>query len=177
MAHSPDATDLITALATNKMSSVELVSQTLARINVINPALNAIVGMRPTDDILTDAKAADANPRKGPLHGLPFAIKDLAEVKGVRSTYGSPIFADNIPNADSLMVQRIRAAGAIIIGKTNTPEFGLGSHSYNPVYGVTRNPYDTSLSAGGSSGGAAVALATGMLPLAVTSTTNWQQKS
>ncbi len=166
MAHSPDATDLITALATNKMSSVELVSQTLARINVINPTLNAIVGMRPADDILTDAKAADASPRKGPLHGLPFAVKDLAEVKGVRTTYGSPIFADNIPNADSLMVQRIRAAGAIIIGKTNTPEFGLGSHSYNPVYGVTRNPYDTSLSAGGSSGGAAVALATGMLPLA-----------
>ena len=161
-----DATDLIAALLDKSMSSVELVTQTLARIDAINPALNAIVGMRPADDILAEAKAADATPPKGPLHGMPFAIKDLTETKGIRTTYGSPIFADNIPDADSLMVQRIRAAGAIIIGKTNTPEFGLGSHSYNPVYGVTRNPYDTSVSAGGSSGGAAVALATGMLPLA-----------
>lgn len=161
-----DATDQIAALQDKSMSSVELVTQTLARIDAISPALNAIVGMRPVDDILTDAKAADATPPKGPLHGLPFAIKDLTETKGIRTTYGSPIFADNIPDADSLMVQRIRGAGAIIIGKTNTPEFGLGSHSYNPVYGVTRNPYDTSVSAGGSSGGAAVALATGMLPLA-----------
>jgi len=161
-----DATDLIAALRDKKMSSVELVTDTLARIDAINPALNAIIGMRPADDILAEAKAADDAPPKGPLHGLPFAIKDLTETKGIRTTYGSPIFADNIPDADSLMVQRIRNAGAIIIGKTNTPEFGLGSHSYNPVSGVTRNPYDTALSAGGSSGGAAVALATGMLPLA-----------
>ncbi len=161
-----DATDLIAALQDKKMSAVELATHTLARIDALNPAVNAIVGMRPADDILAEAKAADATPSKGPLHGLPFAIKDLTEAKGIRTTYGSPIFADNIPDADSLMVQRIRAAGAIIIGKTNTPEFGLGSHSYNPVYGVTRNPYDTRVSAGGSSGGAAVALATGMLPLA-----------
>ncbi|WP_456386135.1 amidase [Profundibacter sp.] len=161
-----DATDLIRALQAGEMSSHDLMTQTLARIDAVNPALNAIVGMRPVDDILTDAKAADATPPKGPLHGLPIAIKDLAEVKGIRSTFGSPIFADNIPTADCLMVQRIRAAGAIIIGKTNTPEFGLGSHSYNPVYGVTRNPYDRRVSAGGSSGGAAVALATGMLALA-----------
>lgn len=160
-----DATDLIRALQAGEMSSHELMTRTLARIEALNPAVNAIVGMRPVDDILTDAKAADATPSKGPLHGLPIAIKDLAEVKGIRSTFGSPIFADNIPAADCLMVQRIRDAGAIIIGKTNTPEFGLGSHSYNPVYGVTRNPYDTSVSAGGSSGGAAVALATGMLAL------------
>lgn len=161
-----DATDLIADLQAGKLSALELMQQTLARIDTLNPAVNAIVGMRPVDDILADAKAADAAANKGPLHGLPFAIKDLAEAKGVRSTFGSPIFADNIPTADSLMVARIRAAGAIIIGKTNTPEFGLGSHSYNPVYGVTRNPYDTAVSAGGSSGGAAVALATGMLALA-----------
>ena len=161
-----DATDTLAALRSNKISSVELMTQTLARIKAVNPAVNAIVGMRPEAEILADAKAADASAPKGPLHGLPMAIKDLAEVSGIRSTFGSPIFADNIPTTDCLMVQRIRAAGAIIIGKTNTPEFGLGSHSYNPVYGVTRNPYDTSVSAGGSSGGAAVALATGMLDLA-----------
>ena len=161
-----DATDLIADMQAGKLSALELMQQTIARIKTCNPAVNAIVGMRPVDDILADAKAADAAPVKGPLHGLPFAIKDLAEVKGVRSTFGSPIFADNIPTADSQMVARIRAAGAIIIGKTNTPEFGLGSHSFNPIYGVTRNPYDTSTSAGGSSGGAAVALATGMVPLA-----------
>ena len=161
-----DATDLIADLQAGELSALELMQQTLARIDSLNPAVNAIVGMRPIDDILADAKATDAAPNKGPLHGLPFAIKDLAEVKGVRSTFGSPIFADNIPTADSQMVARIRAAGAIIIGKTNTPEFGLGSHSFNPIYGVTRNPYDTSTSAGGSSGGAAVALATGMVPLA-----------
>ena len=97
-----DATDLIAALHDKKMSSVELVTQTLARIDAINPALNAIVGMRPVDDILTDAKAADATPPKGPLHGLPFAIKDLTETKGIRTTYGSPIFADNIPDADKI---------------------------------------------------------------------------
>lgn len=161
-----NATDLIADLHTKRISSHELVTDTLERIEVQNPALNAIVAMRPVDEILADAKSADVGPIKGPLHGLPIAIKDLAETKGMRTTFGSPLFADNIPDADCLMVQRIREAGAIIIGKTNTPEFGLGSHSYNPVYGITRNPYNTALSAGGSSGGAAVALATGMLPLA-----------
>jgi amidase len=102
----------------------------------------------------------------GPLHGFPHAVKDLQPVKGIRSTQGSPIFRDFIPAVDSLMVERLRNAGAIIIGKTNTPEFGLGSHTYNPVYGITRNAYDQSRSAGGSSGGAAVALALRMLPVA-----------
>ncbi len=102
----------------------------------------------------------------GPLHGFPHAVKDLQPVKGTRSTSGSPILKDFIPTADSLMVERLRKAGAIIIGKTNTPEFGLGSHTYNPIYGVTRNAYDQSRSAGGSSGGAAVALALRMLPVA-----------
>ncbi len=161
-----DATSLIADLRSSKLLAQDLMRETLANINTWNPAVNAIVGMRPVDDIMADAKAADETRPKGPLHGLPIAIKDLAETKGIRTTFGSPIWADNIPTVDCLMVQRIRDAGAIIIGKTNTPEYGLGSHSYNPVYGVTRNPYDTSVSAGGSSGGAAVALATGMLPLA-----------
>jgi len=102
----------------------------------------------------------------GPLHGLPHAVKDLAAVKGIRMTLGSPILKDFVPNADSIMVERLRKAGAIFIGKTNTPEFGLGSHTYNPVYGITRNAYDQSRSAGGSSGGAAVSLALRMLPVA-----------
>ena len=102
----------------------------------------------------------------GPLHGFPHAVKDLVPVKGMRMTMGSPILKDFVPPADSVMVGRLRKAGAIIIGKTNTPEFGLGSNTYNPVYGITRNAYDQSRSAGGSSGGAAVALALRMLPLA-----------
>jgi len=102
----------------------------------------------------------------GPLHGFPHAVKDMQPVKGIRSTSGSPILKEFVPTADSLMVKRLRNAGAIIIGKTNTPEFGLGSHTYNPIYGVTRNAYDQSRSAGGSSGGAAVALALRMLPVA-----------
>jgi amidase len=102
----------------------------------------------------------------GPLHGFPHAVKDMQPVKGIRSTSGSPILKDFIPSADSLMVERLRKAGAIIVGKTNTPEFGLGSHTYNPVYGATRNAYDQTRSAGGSSGGAAVALALRMLPVA-----------
>src|SRR5262249_48566405 len=102
----------------------------------------------------------------GPLHGLPHAVKDLAPVKGMRMTMGSPILKDFIAPTDSVMVERLRNAGVIFIGKTNTPEFGLGSNTYNPVYGITRNAYDQSRSAGGSSGGAAVALALRMLPLA-----------
>ena len=102
----------------------------------------------------------------GPLHGFPHAVKDLQPVKGIRSTSGSPILKDFVPTADSLVVDRMRKAGAIFIGKTNTPEFGLGSHTYNPVYGATQNAYDQTKSAGGSSGGAAVSLALRMLPVA-----------
>ena len=102
----------------------------------------------------------------GPLHGFPHAVKDLQAVKGIRTTSGSPILKDFVPSADSLMVARLRNAGVIFIGKTNTPEFGLGSHTYNPVYGATRNAYNVTRSAGGSSGGAAVALALRMVPLA-----------
>ena len=102
----------------------------------------------------------------GPLHGLPIAVKDLEDTAGMRTTYGSPVFRDHVPEADSLLVTRLRNAGAIVIGKTNTPEFGAGSQTFNEVFGATRNPYDQSLTPGGSSGGAAAAVASGMLPFA-----------
>ena len=102
----------------------------------------------------------------GPLHGLPIAVKDLEDTAGMRTTYGSPLFRDHVPAADTLLVTRLRSAGAIIIGKTNTPEFGAGSQTFNAVFGATRNPYDRSRTPGGSSGGAAAAVASGMLPLA-----------
>src|SRR5439155_2531932 len=102
----------------------------------------------------------------GPLHGLPIAHKDLQPTKGVRTTFGSPVFRDFVPAEDSLLVERLRKAGAIVVGKTNTPEFGAGSQTFNPVFGSTRNPYDVTKTGGGSTGGGAVALATGMLPIA-----------
>ena len=139
---------------------------TLARIGEVNGTVNAIVGLRDPDDLLAEASALDDTPARGPLHGLPIAVKDLVNVRGIRSTHGSPIFADLIPDTDDLLAQRLRAAGAILIGKTNVPEFGLGSQTFNPVYGTTLNPYDTTRTCGGSSGGAAVALATGMVALA-----------
>ncbi|HUN49762.1 MAG TPA: amidase, partial [Candidatus Sulfotelmatobacter sp.] len=122
------------------------------------------------DELLAEADAADAAVARGdslgPLHGLPHAIKDLALTKGLRTTYGSPLFADFIPTVDTVSVERIRRAGVVLIGKTNTPEMGLGSHTYNPVFGITRNAYDPAKSAGGSSGGAAAALALRLLPVA-----------
>ncbi len=152
----------LTALRTGDISARDLMSATLDRIEARNPAVNAIVALQDRDTLLAAADAA----KDGPLKGLPIAVKDLAETKGITTTYGSPIFAHNVPAADNPMVANLRAAGAIIIGKTNTPEWGLGSHSYNSVYGVTLNPYDLSKSAGGSSGGAGVALATRMTALA-----------
>lgn len=156
------ATAQIKALREGALSARELMSATLDRIEKRNPAVNAIVALQDRDLLL---QAADNAP-DGPLKGLPIAVKDLAETKGITTTYGSPIFANHVPAADNPMVAKMRAAGAVVIGKTNTPEWGLGSHSYNPVYGVTRNSYDTTKSAGGSSGGAAVALATRMTALA-----------
>jgi amidase len=142
----------------------------LDHIERINPHVNAIVALRDRAALLAEAREKDAQLARGeatgPLHGLPFAVKDLIPVKGMRTTSGSLILKDFVPAADSVMVERLRKAGVIIIGKTNTPEFGLGSHTYNEVYGATRNAYDQSRSAGGSSGGAAVALALRMLPLA-----------
>lgn len=152
------------------ISSVEACEAFLGQIDRANPAHNAIVTLRSREDVLAEAKASDearaAGAQGGPLAGLPVAFKDLQPTRGLRTTFGSPLFAENVPDTDSLTVERVKAAGAIVIGKTNTPEFGLGSHTYNTVFGRTRNAFNPSLSAGGSSGGAAVAVALGMLPVA-----------
>lgn len=165
-----DATSLSAAIQAGELSCVAVMTAFLHRIDERNPAINAIVSLRPRNELLREAADADAalaaKQRKGWLHGIPFAVKDLVETAGLRSTHGSPIFADHVPEQDDLLAARLRAEGAIFIGKTNTPEWGLGSHSYNPVHGVTRNPYDLSRSAGGSSGGAAAALAARLVPLA-----------
>lgn len=160
------ASDLLNAMSDGRLSAVELMQMTLDRIDAVNGALNAVVALRDRDALMAEARALDAGPKVGPLHGLPIAVKDLVNVAGIVTSQGSPIFQDNVPQQDDLLAQRMRAAGAILIGKTNTPEFGLGSHTFNPVYGTTCNPYNPKRTCGGSSGGAAVALATGMVALA-----------
>lgn len=160
------APDLAAALRNKQISARDLMQAVLDRIDATNPAINAIVTLRPRDTLIAEAEAMDAAPHPGPLAGLPIAVKDLVATKGMRTTYGSPVFSDHVPAADDLVAARLRAAGAILIGKTNTPEWGHGSHSFNPIFGATRNPYDTTRTAGGSSGGAAAALAARMLPLA-----------
>lgn len=154
------------ALEKGDLSATELMEATLARIEAVNPTVNAIVSLADGDRLMAKARDADNAPRSGWLHGMPIAIKDLANAAGFPTSRGSPLFAEQVVEADDVIVARLRAAGAIIIGKTNTPEFGLGSHTFNPVHGATRNPYDLTRSAGGSSGGAAVALATGMVSVA-----------
>lgn len=170
MTDRPSARDILAALNSGTLSAETVMQRTLNRIAMINPALNAIVALRPAHELMEEARAADAMRAAGlplgALHGLPIAVKDLAEVAGIACTQGSPLMKDYVPQRDELVVARMRAAGAILIGKTNTPEFGLGSHTFNPVYGATRNPYDPARSAGGSSGGAAVALAADMVALA-----------
>ncbi|WP_297339481.1 amidase [Pseudophaeobacter sp.] len=160
------ALELVTQLRSGALSAVQVMQETLDRIDAVNPQLNTIVALRDRDVLMAEAAAADQAKSRGALHGLPMAIKDLANVKGIASTQGSPMFRDFVPQQDELFVARLRAAGAIFIGKTNTPEFGLGSHTFNPVYGATRNPFDTGRSCGGSSGGAAVALSAGLVALA-----------
>ncbi|EEE37230.1 amidase [Rhodobacteraceae bacterium KLH11] len=160
------AVDLLDDLSSRRISAAELMGATLDRIGAVNGSVNAIVALRDEATLMAEARAADTAAPRGHLHGLPIAVKDLVNVAGITSTQGSLIFKDHVPRSDDLIAARLRAAGAILIGKTNTPEFGLGSHTFNPVYGATRNPYDPSRSCGGSSGGAAVALATGMLALA-----------
>jgi amidase len=157
-----DALDLSAALATRQISAVEVMQATLARIAVWNGSVNAIVSMRDADALLAAAAAADAGPAQGWLHGIPVAIKETGNAKGFATSKGSPVLAGQMAERDDIAVSRLRAAGAIFIGKTNVPEFGLGSHSVNPVFGATCNPYDLTRSAGGSSGGAGVSLATGM---------------
>ncbi|WP_419841981.1 amidase [Candidatus Poriferisodalis sp.] len=162
------ATQMAAMLANGAISARELLAAHLARIEQVNPALNAIVTLTPELAAARATAADEAHARGeslGLLHGLPVAHKDLAMTAGVRTTMGSPLFADFVPDADALVVERQRAAGAVMVGKTNTPEFGAGSHTFNPVFGITRNPYDRSKTCGGSSGGAATALAARMLPL------------
>ncbi|MGP3916011.1 amidase [Nonomuraea sp. 10N515B] len=163
--HYLSATELAHLIRTRHVSAVEVVQACLDRIEEVNPRVNAIVTLV-AEQALAAAERADAREPEGPLHGLPVAHKDLVDTAGIRTTYGSPLFAGNVPGQDDLIVRRLRAAGAITVGKTNTPEFGTGSHTVNEVFGATRNPYDLAKSAGGSSGGAAAALATGMVPLA-----------
>jgi amidase len=150
------------------LSPVELLESCLARVEAVNGAVNAVVALD-AERARAAAREAEAAVMRGgefgPLHGLPVGIKDLEEVAGLRTTYGSPIFRDFVPEADCGMVARIRAAGGIVLGKTNTPEFGAGANTRNAVYGATGNPFDPTRSAAGSSGGSGVALATGMAPL------------
>ncbi len=165
-----DAALLSQAIHTRRVSCVEVMSAYLDHIDRINPKVNAIVALQDRAELLAQASERDAQLARGEsmgvLHGFPHAVKDLQAVKGIRMTLGSPILKNFVPAADGLMVGRLRRAGAIFIGKTNTPEFGLGSHTYNAVYGSTRNAYDPTRSAGGSSGGAAVSLALRMQPVA-----------
>ncbi|SRR5579883_1628393 len=165
-----DAIDLARAIRSRRISCAELMATSLDRIEALNPRFNAIVALQERAPLLARARAADEAIARGealgPLHGFPIAVKDLASVQGLPTTMGAPLLKGFVPTSDSIFVERLRRAGAIFIGKTNTPEFGLGSQTYNQVYGATRNAYDPQRTSGGSSGGAAVALALRMLPLA-----------
>ena len=165
-----DASALGAAIKTRIVSCEEVIKAYLSHIGRLNPKVNAIINLRPEEALISEARTRDRELahglRRGPLHGLPQAIKDLEPQRDMKMTMGSPLLRDFVPPEDSVMVERMRASGAVFIGRTNTPEFGLGSHTYNPVHGRTRNAYDPSRSAGGSSGGAAVALALRMLPVA-----------
>jgi amidase len=160
------ARDLARQIREGKLSAREVMIAHIEQIERINPTINAIVSMLNPEQAIERANEADRNPGDGPLHGLPIAIKDLEDAVGFPNTQGSPIFADRYPEEDAVIVKRLKASGAILIGKTNVPEFGLGSHTYNNVFGPTRNPWNLERTAGGSSGGGAAALATRMLPIA-----------
>jgi amidase len=163
------AVDLAARLARKQVSAREVMSAHLAQIERLNPKLNAIVTLVAEQAMASAAKADEAIVRRdriGVLHGLPVAHKDLVDTAGIRTTFGSPFYRDNVPTRDALLVTRIRGAGAITVGKTNTPEFGAGSQTFNTVFGATRNPYDVTKTCGGSSGGAATAVAARMLPIA-----------
>src|SRR5580765_5848230 len=164
------AVDLVEAMRKKKVSAREVMQAHLKQIGRVNGKLNALVSLVPEEELMAQAAAADETLAKGkwlgPLHGLPIGVKDLHETKGLRTTYGSPLRNDYVPDFDCRVVQRERSAGGIVIGKTNVPEFGLGSQTFNTLFGATRNPYDLTKTCGGSSGGAAAALATGMQPIA-----------
>jgi amidase len=163
------AVELASLIATRAVSPVEVLEAHLATIARVNPRLNAIVTLV-ADAARALAKQAEAavmrGDKLGSLHGLPVVIKDITSTAGIRTTYGSTLFRDNVPTEDAEVVRRLKAAGAIVLGKTNTPEFGAGANTFNDVFGVTRNPWNPALSPAGSSGGSAVAVATGMAPLA-----------
>src|ERR1700730_8429468 len=163
------AVELASLIATKAVSPVEVLDAHLATIARVNPKLNAIVTLV-ADAAREQAKHAEAAVLRGDtlsaLHGLPGVIKDITPTAGIRTTYGSPLFRDNVPTEDAEVVRRLKAAGAIVLGKTNTPEFAAGANTFNEVFGVTRNPWNPALSPAGSSGGSAVAVATGMVPLA-----------
>ncbi|MGO9450474.1 MAG: amidase [Candidatus Binataceae bacterium] len=165
-----DAVALAAAIKSKQVSCVEVMDAYLAHIDRLNPIVNAIVSRQDSDHLRDQARHRDAQLARGeylgPLHGFPVAIKDLETTAGIRTTLGSPLFKDFVPRTDSIVVERMKRAGGIVIGKTNVPEFGLGSHTFNPVFGTTLNAYDQAKTAGGSSGGAATALALRMLPIA-----------
>ncbi len=156
-------------IRTRKLSAREALAAHLKQIERVNPRVNAIVTLVPEMAIDAAARADEMQAHKGtlgPLHGLPVAHKDLRETRGIRTTFGSPLYKDYIPTEDDIVVERLRRAGAITLGKTNTPEFGAGSQTFNTVFGATHNPWDLTKTCGGSSGGAAVALACGLVPVA-----------
>lgn len=165
-----EATALVELIRTKKASSVEVMKAHLKQIARVNSKVNAIITLVEEEELLAGAQAADDALAKGnwlgPLHGLPIGVKDLHATKGILTTYGSPLHKDDIPKTDCLLVEREKEAGGIVIGKTNVPEFGLGSQTFNPVFGATRNPYNLAKTCGGSTGGGAVAAACGMVPLA-----------
>ena len=163
------AVELARRIRTKQLSARDVMTAHLARIERVNPKINAIVTLVAERAMADAAKADEAQARGAPLgvlHGLPVAHKDLVPTAGIRTTYGSPFYKDNVPAKDALIVTRIRAAGAITLGKTNTPEFGAGSNTFNRVFGATHNPYNLAKTVGGSSGGAAAALTCGMVPIA-----------
>ena len=168
------AVELRRRIGTKEISPVELLEASVQRIRKINPAVNAVTAMC-VERARKEAKAAETAVRRGEdlplLHGLPTGIKDLEETKDLLTTYGSPLYRDFVPSWDNVMVARVRAAGAVVVGKTNVPEFGAGANSRNPVWGATGNPFNPKLNPGGSSGGSAVALATDMLPVCTGSDT------
>ncbi|MFG6179237.1 amidase [Halomonas sp. THAF12] len=165
-----DALSLSRAIHAREVSCREVMSSYLAHIEACNPRVNALVSLQDGERLMAEADERDRELARGVsrgwLHGIPQAIKDLSATAGIRTTLGSPLFADQVPTRDGIMVERIKRAGAIVIGKTNTPEFGLGSQTYNPLFGATRNAFDPAKCAGGSSGGAAAALAMRLLPVA-----------
>ncbi|MFC1407283.1 MULTISPECIES: amidase [Streptacidiphilus] len=164
-----DAVEIADLVRRRELSAREVVAAHLDRIGRVNATVNAIVTLDPEGALAAAGRAdelAASGAELGPLHGLPIAFKDTHETRGMRTTHGSPIFAEHVPEQDDILVQRIEAAGAIRLGKTNVPEFAAGSHTFNRVFGATRNPYDPTRSAGGSSGGAAAALAARLQPIA-----------